>query len=146
MKAFSGCMTIVGCIVCGLIGLAVLGALSTPSSTSSAKTWGDTSTATTTPAPTPTAPPEGQLVLKKWGWGTSEYGTGRIQGRVVNKTGHDLSYAEIDFNLYDKSGAQVDTAMTNTTNLEAGATWKFEAVAMRGGEAKTARCVKLEGH
>lgn len=71
-----------------------------------------------TPRPKPTPRPE--LVLKPdWEIVVEEFAV-KIRGRVVNRTGQNLRYAEIRFHVYDKSGALLKTAMTNVTDLEAG--------------------------
>ena len=55
-----------------------------------------------------------------------EFG-GDITGIVVNRRSRKLGYAQITFNLYDESGAQVGSAIGNINGLEAGGTWKFKA-------------------
>lgn len=51
----------------------------------------------------------------------------KITGIVENRRSQKLSYAEINFNLYDSSGNQVGTAFANITGLERGGRWRFEA-------------------
>jgi hypothetical protein len=51
-----------------------------------------------------------------------------ITGTVVHRRDYKLSYAQITFNLYDASGAQVGTALANINGLEPGGRWNFEAV------------------
>lgn len=53
-----------------------------------------------------------------------------IEGTVKNNTDRSFSYAQITFNLYDKDGAQVGTAMDNISNLDANGTWKIKAIGM----------------
>ena len=57
---------------------------------------------------------------------TGDFG-GTIKGVVENRRSRKLNYAQITFNLYDKSGAQVGSAMANINGLEPGGRWKFEA-------------------
>jgi hypothetical protein len=45
----------------------------------------------------------------------------------VNRRGVKLMYAQITFNLYDSSGAQVGSAIANINGLEAGGRWNFKA-------------------
>jgi len=52
---------------------------------------------------------------------------GEITGSVINRRKSKLSYAQITFNLYDDSGAQVGSALANINGLEPGGTWKFKA-------------------
>lgn len=58
----------------------------------------------------------------------SEFGSAKITGVVKNNTDRTLDYVQATAKLLDESGAQLGTAMTNTTDLEAGARWKFEIV------------------
>lgn len=53
-----------------------------------------------------------------------------ITGTVRNNTDKKYSYVQIEFNLYDKSGAQVGTALGNITNLEPYGIWEFEAIGL----------------
>lgn len=57
-----------------------------------------------------------------------------ITGTVENRTGKRLRYVEIRFTLHDKSGAQVGSTFTNTTDLEDGAKWNFRAFTTRDFE------------
>lgn len=50
-----------------------------------------------------------------------------FEGIVKNNTKRDMSYASITFNLYDKDGNLLGTALDNINNLKAGGTWKFKA-------------------
>lgn len=56
-----------------------------------------------------------------------EFG-GYVTGVVENRTGRDLSYAQIQFTFQNRAGEQVGTAVGNTNNLRAGARWRFKAV------------------
>ena len=51
-----------------------------------------------------------------------------ITGTLTNNTDHDVSYIQVEYVLYDASGAQIGTALANTNNLKAGGSWKFEAM------------------
>ena len=51
-----------------------------------------------------------------------------ITGTLTNNTDNEVSYIQVEYNLYDASGAQVGTALANTNNLQPGGTWKFEAI------------------
>ena len=59
-----------------------------------------------------------------------------IKGIVRNTTKRKLTYAEITFQVYDKSGAQVATAIDNITGIDPGGVWKFSAVALAGDAHK----------
>lgn len=51
-----------------------------------------------------------------------------ITGTLTNNTDKQVSYIQVEYNLYDADGAQVGTALANTNNLQAGGVWKFEAL------------------
>lgn len=57
-------------------------------------------------------------------------GSIHITGEIKNTSGNTLSYAQIQFALYDKSGAQVGTALANTNGLEPDKIWKYDAIGM----------------
>lgn len=50
-----------------------------------------------------------------------------VCGLAVNNTDEQLSYVQIEINLYDKDGIQVGSTFSNTNNLEPQGKWKFEA-------------------
>lgn len=51
-----------------------------------------------------------------------------IRGDAVNKSGQDYSYVQLQFGLYGESGAKTGDALANTSGLDAGQTWRFEAM------------------
>lgn len=51
-----------------------------------------------------------------------------IDGTLTNNTDDEVSYIQVEYNLYDADGAQVGTALANTNNLQPGGVWKFEAI------------------
>lgn len=63
--------------------------------------------------------------------------TTTISGTFTNLTDSQLGYVSVSYNLFDADGNQLGTAYANTSNLDAGGTWKFEAVGMYG-QAKVA--------
>ena len=52
----------------------------------------------------------------------------QINGTVVNNSNRAYDYVQIEFSVYDASGALIGSAMDNCNNLKAGGTWKYEAV------------------
>ncbi|MBM4026325.1 MAG: hypothetical protein FJ280_13125 [Planctomycetes bacterium] len=84
------------------------------------------------------------LLLKTLKGSTEEYG-GEITGVVVNRRNREVGYAQISFNLYDASGAQVGSAFDNITNLEAGGKWRFKANAF-GTDFVRFRFAELTGY
>lgn len=75
---------------------------------------------------------DGLVLLKKTVRGTSNRFHIEIGGTVVNRRHKTLKYAQITFNVYDESGAQIDTALANINGLEPGGRWNFKAVALTG--------------
>lgn len=69
----------------------------------------------------------GLVLMRKTVSGTTGDFGGTIKGIVENRRSRKLNYAQITFNLYDKSGAQVGSAIANINGLEPGGKWKFEA-------------------
>nr|DAS99107.1 MAG TPA: zinc-ribbon domain protein [Caudoviricetes sp.] len=55
------------------------------------------------------------------------YGARGICGTVKNNSNRNIGYAQVEINLYDKSGNIIDSTFDNVNNIEAGATWKFQA-------------------
>lgn len=50
-----------------------------------------------------------------------------ITGVAQNTSGQNLSYASVEFSVYDTSGNNLGTALANINNLGKGDTWRFEA-------------------
>jgi len=69
----------------------------------------------------------GLVLLRKTVEGSTGKFGGKITGIVENRRKRKLSYAQISFNLYDSSGAQIGSAIANINGLEPGGKWKFEA-------------------
>ena len=55
-------------------------------------------------------------------------GFGKVTGALKNNTSRDLTYVQVEINLFDSSGAQVGSTLANVNNLAAGGLWRFEAV------------------
>jgi hypothetical protein len=73
----------------------------------------------------------GLVLLKDTIKGTYGKFSGEITGTVVNRRNRALKYAQITFNLYDDSGAQIGTALANIiSGLEAGGRWNFKAITL----------------
>lgn len=54
-------------------------------------------------------------------------GVGHIVGIAHNNTDHALSFAMIQFNLYDSQGALVGNAVAAAQNLAPDQDWRFDA-------------------
>ena len=62
-----------------------------------------------------------------------------IYGVAVNNTGKDLSYASIEYSVYDENGNNLGTAIANINNLGKGDKWPFEAVLLSYPKTKPVR-------
>lgn len=58
----------------------------------------------------------------------SEYNSQYIEGTIMNEGNSTYAYVQVQFNAYDKDGNHLGTFMANTNQLEAGKTWKFNAM------------------
>jgi tetratricopeptide (TPR) repeat protein len=63
-----------------------------------------------------------------------EHETRSISGIVRNNSDHSYSYVQVTVPLYDSGGNLVESAMDNVNNLNAGGTWKFNAIVLTEGE------------
>ena len=52
-----------------------------------------------------------------------------VSGTALNKAGRRLGLVTLTFKLYDASGAVIGTALAQTSNLDAGETWRYQAIA-----------------
>lgn len=67
-----------------------------------------------------------------------------IDGEIKNNTNKQYSYVQVSFNLYDKNGAQIGTAIDNINNLEAQGIWKFKAMYFGTNDAEVDRYKLIE--
>jgi hypothetical protein len=49
-------------------------------------------------------------------------------GTARNNTDREAAYAQVTFPVYDEAGVQVETAMTNVTDLQPHTKWRFKAL------------------
>lgn len=68
------------------------------------------------------------LTVLGFNWKTDDYGNRFISGSLINNTGKEYAYVEVEFNLYDDSGNNVGSTFTNMNNLMPHGTWNFEAI------------------
>lgn len=122
-----------GIVVLGLIVLGVIGNLLNKDSS--------VKQGTQQPASRIKSTPESALTVVDFDWKIGRYGNTYIVGTVKNNSGKQYSYVQVEFNLYDESGAQVGSTFANVNNFEPYGTWKFEAIVI---EDKATRA-KLKG-
>jgi len=58
-----------------------------------------------------------------------------ITGVARNTGGKSFGYVQIEFNVYDSTGAQIGSTLANVNNLQPGGTWKFEAYVFEANAA-----------
>lgn len=68
-----------------------------------------------------------------------------IVGTIKNLTNDPYSYVEVDINLYDSNGNQVDSTLTNATNLDGNGTWNFSAPVINQNNVAQYRVVSIKG-
>lgn len=81
------------------------------------------------PSPPPEQPKPDLELLTKSGE-VNEYAI-TISGSIRNNRPKDYRYVQVVFDLYDKGGAKVGTAMANVSGLAHGETWKSKAVSAK---------------
>ena len=70
-----------------------------------------------------------------------------LKGIVKNNSGKDCTYVQVMFNLYDKDGNQIGTALANVNNLEKDGTWKFKAMGIDvDGEVDSYKLAEITGY
>ena len=68
-----------------------------------------------------------------------------IQGEIKNNTDKEYSYVQVTFNLYDKDGSQLGTAVDNINYLEPNATWKYKAIGLVTEKVDSYKFVEIIG-
>lgn len=116
-KAQKGCL---GCLGLTFVIFVVLYAIGTFTTDTVSPPGGAPTTAASKPTPEPLE------VVGSITFINAESGS-RIAGTVKNNSQKQYRYVQVQFNLYDKSGAQVGSSLANVNNLEPGGSWKFEA-------------------
>jgi exonuclease I len=71
---------------------------------------------------------------------------GYIVGKIKNNTNNTYSYVQVEINLYDGSGNQVDSTITNILNLEPNKIWNFSAVVLNQERVKSYKIVNIQGY
>jgi len=74
-----------------------------------------------------------------------EFGIGLyIEGNIKNNTNRKYTYVQVTFNLYDKDGLQLGTAMANINYLEPNGTWKYKAIGLISDASEVDSCKLVE--
>ena len=76
---------------------------------------------------------------------TSDSFSTYIQGEIKNNTDKTYSYAQVTFNVYDSSGAQIGTAVDNINNFEPNGTWRYKAIALTTDKVASYKFVEITG-
>ncbi|MES2461139.1 MAG: FxLYD domain-containing protein, partial [Armatimonadota bacterium] len=72
----------------------------------------------------------GDVALKTGYKARSEEYSTYITGTVINESDHPLRYAEVKFEITDKSGNTIESAMDNITYVAPKGSWKFKCIVM----------------
>lgn len=71
-------------------------------------------------------------VLPKWEMGAWRFQRGEYVGQIIGEVTYNgeetLSYASINFDLFDSFGRRVGSAIDNINNLHPGDVWRFKAI------------------
>lgn len=70
-----------------------------------------------------------KIVLRNVEGNVGQFST-TVTGDAMNESNQDYSYVQLQFGLYDASDAKIGDALANTSGLDAGQTWRFEAMGM----------------
>jgi len=102
----------------------------TPTTAAKAKAPASTTPAKATQAKTSQAKPTERLTLDKgWKIDKSNPFAVYVKGYVSNNSDKPLTnYAQITFDVLDKSGANLGTCLDNTNTIDAHGKWRFEAI------------------
>ena len=69
-----------------------------------------------------------------------------MYGTVQNRCDSTLSYVSVNVSIFDSSGTQVDSSIANTTYLQAGDSWRFQAISVSSSSGGGRwRVTSLEG-
>ena len=88
-------------------------------------------------APDPADAPQGEDVLEYEGLVIVEhelvepeddFGFPEVVGIVENTRDETVDYVEVSVRVYDHDGHMIESWFTNTTDLQAGGTWRFEVM------------------
>ncbi len=63
-----------------------------------------------------------------------------VTGTAKNVSGKNLSYASVEFSIYDSYGNNLGTALANINNLATNDTWQFEAHLFSYPSTEPVRC------
>lgn len=65
--------------------------------------------------------------------GTTDNDACEVNGTVLNITGGDCSYVQIDVGYYDDNGVKITSGLDNVLNLKKGEQWRFKAYGFGSG-------------
>lgn len=68
-----------------------------------------------------------------------------IEGTIQNNTNKNYNYAQVTFNIYDKDGNQLGTAVDNINNFQANGTWKYKAIGLTTEKVSRYEFVEITG-
>jgi hypothetical protein len=60
-----------------------------------------------------------------------------IRGTARNESGDDYEYVQVTWSVYDGSDTKIADALDNTSGLEAGQSWRYEALATSADDVES---------
>lgn len=81
---------------------------------------------TEAPTEAPTEESDGLEILEHE-WYEDEF-SGGVKGIVQNNTGEVLDYVAVEASFFDEEGVKLEDGLDNTTDLDAGTKWRFDAM------------------
>ncbi|WP_092694163.1 FxLYD domain-containing protein [Halorientalis regularis] len=69
-----------------------------------------------------------------------------IRGTARNESGDDYNYVQVTFSVLDSSGAKIADALANTSGLEAGQSWRYEALAASADDVESYELQDIEAY
>lgn len=70
---------------------------------------------------------------------------GKVCGTIKNLSSDSYSYVEVNINLFDASGNQVDSILTNVNNLAGNTNWNFKAYVTNQNDVSKYKVVSIKG-
>lgn len=128
-----------------IIGVAIIGGIGsmgndTKSNTPTTGTSTNSTNSTSTNTKKEVEKPKYEILEHK---AINDGGIKYITGKIKNNTGRQVSYAQVEINLYDANGQQCGSTLANINNLEANGVWNFKAVVV--DDFKTYKIMNVSG-
>lgn len=77
---------------------------------------------------------------------TDQIGSLYMRGTARNESGDDYNYVQVTFSVLDGSGTKIADALANTSALEAGQSWRYEALAVSADGAESYKLQDIDAY